>query len=145
MVATASGKTTVFPGLRGARAVGLVDGFLVYVRGDGALMAAPFDVHGLRAGTPLQIADSIAVPSSAWDAPVALSANGSLLYQHGGTASQLVSVDPHGAARVLVDSVQVYSASPAVAGWTPHRRRGAGRRRRRHLDLPTSASTPPNG
>ncbi len=109
VVLTASGKAKVLPGLRGARAVGLVDGFLLYVRGDGALMAAPFDVHGLRAGVPLQIADSIAVPSSAWDVPVALSANGSLFYQHGGTASQLVTVDPHGAARVLLDSVQVYS------------------------------------
>jgi serine/threonine-protein kinase len=109
VASTANGKVKVFPGLRGARAIGLVDGFLVYVRGDGALMAAPFDVHGLRAGAPLQIADSIAVPSSGWNAPVALSVNGSLLYQHGGIASQLVSVDQNGAARVLIDSVQVYS------------------------------------
>lgn len=105
---TETGKVTVLPDLRGARAVGLVDGYLVYVRGDGALMAAPFDTRTLRAGTPLQIADSIAVPSSAWGVPVSLSANGSLLYQKGGNASQMVSVDRRGAARVLLDSVQVY-------------------------------------
>jgi len=109
VVPAASGKPKVFPGLRGTRAVGLVDGFLVYVRGDGALMAAPFDVHRLKAGTPLQVGDSIAVPSSGWDAPVALSASGTLFYQHGGTSSQLVTVDAHGAPRVLVDTVQVYS------------------------------------
>jgi len=48
------------------------------------------------------------VPSSAWNAPIALSASGSLLYQKGGIASQLVSVDQHGMARVLLDSIQVY-------------------------------------
>ena len=105
---TESGKVTVFPGLRGARALGLVDGFLLYVRNDGALMATPFDAGSLRAGPPLQVADSIAVPSAAWNVPAALSANGSLLYQKGGIASQLVRVDQHGATRVLLDSVQVY-------------------------------------
>ena len=101
-------KVTVFPALRGARAVGLVDGYLLYVRGDGALMAAPFDARTLRAGTPLQIADSVAVPSSAWGVPVSMSASGSLLYQKGGNASQVVSVDRRGGTRVLLDSVQVY-------------------------------------
>jgi Tol biopolymer transport system component len=108
VVRTASGKPTVLQGLRGARAFGLVDGFLIYVRNDGALMAAPFDVGSLRAGAPLQIADSVAVPSTAWTAPVALSANGSLLYQKGGIAGQIVSVDQHGATRVLLDTVQAY-------------------------------------
>jgi eukaryotic-like serine/threonine-protein kinase len=108
VVRTASGKATVLSGHRGARALGLVDGFLVYVRNDGALMAAPFDVGSLRAGAPLQIADSIAVPTSTWNVSAALSPNGSLLYQKGGIASQLVRVDPHGATRVLLDSVQVY-------------------------------------
>ena len=50
VVSTASGKTTVFTGLPGARVLGLADGFLLYVRIDGALMAAPFDVSSLRAG-----------------------------------------------------------------------------------------------
>jgi serine/threonine-protein kinase len=109
VASTESGVTRVLSGLSGARALGLVDGYLLYVRGDGALMAAPFDVGRLRAGAPLQVADSIAVPLSAWNAPVALSASGSLLYQHGGIAGQLVRVDLHGVARVLIDSVQVYS------------------------------------
>jgi Tol biopolymer transport system component len=109
VVQTANGKSTVLTGVRGARTIGLAGGFLVYVRVDGALMVVPFDVRRLRAGAPLQIGDSIAVPSSAWNAPVALSANGSLFYQQGGIAGQLVSVDHHGAARVLIDSVQAYT------------------------------------
>ena len=61
-------------GLRGARALGLLDGFLVYVRIDGALMAAPFDVKTLTAGAPIQVLDSIAARS--WLTPAALSAGG---------------------------------------------------------------------
>ncbi|MGH7704117.1 MAG: protein kinase domain-containing protein, partial [Gemmatimonadales bacterium] len=107
VIVTASGKPKVLTGLRGARALGLADGFLLYVRGDGALMAAPFDTRTLRAGPPLQILDSIA--ARAWMAPAALSASGSLLYQLGGLASQLMTVDQHGVARALIDSAQAYA------------------------------------
>ena len=107
VVETATGKSTLLPGLFGARAIGLVDGFLLYVRNDGALMAAPFDPRRLHAGAPMQISDSIAVPASAWSTPIALSANGSLLYQKGGVTSQLVTQNS-GTTRVLLDSAQIY-------------------------------------
>jgi Tol biopolymer transport system component len=107
VVETATGKSTVLAGLPGARAIGLVDGFVLYVRNDGALMAAPFDARRLRAGVPMQISDSIAVPASAWSTPIALSANGSLVYQKGGVTSQLVTLD-NGVAHVLLDSAQNY-------------------------------------
>ena len=107
VVETATGKSTLLTGLSGARAIGLVDGLLLYVRNDGALMAAPFDAGRLRAGAPMQITDSIAVPASAWSTPIALSANGSLLYQKGGVTSQLVTVN-NGTTRVLLDSAQIY-------------------------------------
>ncbi|MES2125164.1 MAG: protein kinase [Gemmatimonadota bacterium] len=107
VIETASGKSTVLKTLRGARAIGYVDGMLLYVRNDGALMAAPFDSKALRAGAPIQISDSIAVPPSAWSTPVALSANGSLLYQKGGIASQVVMVG-RDSTRILLDSAQSY-------------------------------------
>jgi len=107
VVEVATGKSTLLRGLFGARAIGLVDGFILYVRNDGALMAAPFDARRLRAGAPMQITDSIAVPASAWSTPIALSANGSLLYQKGGVTSQLVTVN-NGTTRVLLDSAQIY-------------------------------------
>jgi Tol biopolymer transport system component len=107
VIETATGKSTVLTGLFGARAIGLVDGFLLYVRNDGALMAAPFDATRLRAGAPMQISDSIAVPASAWSTPIALSANGSLLYQKGGVTSQLVTLK-NGTTQVLLDSAQIY-------------------------------------
>ena len=99
-------RPKVFTGLRGARVLGLAEGFLIYVRADGALMAAPFDLGSLEAGPPLQILDSIA--ARYWLSPAALSASGALLYQRGGLASQLVSVDQRGMARPLLDSARVY-------------------------------------
>ena len=107
IISTASGKPKVFSELPGARVLGLAEGFLIYVRIDGALMAAPFDQGTLRVGAPLQILDSIA--TRGWQSPAALSANGTLLYQRGGLASQLVRVDQHGVARVLLDSARVYA------------------------------------
>jgi serine/threonine-protein kinase len=107
VVEMATGKSTVLAGLQGARAIGLVEGYLVYVRNDGALMAAPFDAKRLRAGAPMQISDSIAVPASAWSTPIALSANGSLLYQKGGIISQMVALRG-GITTVLIDTAQNY-------------------------------------
>jgi len=107
VISTATGKPTVFPNLPAARVLGLADGRLIYVRIDGALMAAPFDAGSLRAGEPIQILDSIV--TRGWLTPAALSASGSLLYQRGGLASQLVAVDLHGVAHVLLDSARVYA------------------------------------
>jgi serine/threonine-protein kinase len=100
------GEPKVFSGLPGVRPLGLLDGRLVYVRQDGALMAAPFDVRTLEAGPPLQVMDSIA--ARAWMTPAALSPNGTLLYQRGGLASWLVLVDERGQPRPLLDSARAY-------------------------------------
>ena len=102
-----TGRPKVLAGLSGGRALGLADGFLLYVRVDGALMAAPFDTKSLGAGQPLQVLDSIAARS--WISPAALSASGTLLYQRGGLAGQVVRVDQRGAAQVLIDSARVYA------------------------------------
>ena len=107
VITTATGRPKVFADLPGARVLGMADGFLIYVRIDGALMAAPFDVRTLTAGAPLQILDSIA--ARGWLTPAALSLEGSLLYQRGGLASQLVGVDLHGTASVLLDSARAYA------------------------------------
>jgi Tol biopolymer transport system component len=106
VVTTKDGRPKVLGGLRGARVLGLADGFLIYVRADGALMAAPFDLKTLEAGPPLQVFDSIA--ARYWLSPAALSASGSLLYQRGGLASQLVRVDLRGLATPLLDVARVY-------------------------------------
>ena len=107
VVTVATGVPKVFAALGGGRALGLADGFLLYVRNDGALMAAPFDPRTLEAGAPIQVLDSIA--AGAWTSPAALSASGSLLYQRGGLASQVVRVGERGVSSMLLDSARVYN------------------------------------
>jgi serine/threonine-protein kinase len=101
-----TGESKILTGLSGARALGLVNGMLIYVRSDGALMAAPFDSRTITAGSPIQVGDSVAVRN--WDAAAAISATGTLVYQQGGAASRLARVDQRGAGSVLVDSVRPY-------------------------------------
>lgn len=106
VVNVADGRTKVFTDLRGSRALGLVDDALIYVRADGALMAVPFNARALTVGTPIQVGDSLAV--SSWNAAAGLSQSGAIVYQQGGSAGQLVRVNLHGDASVLVDSVRQY-------------------------------------
>ena len=106
VVRASDGSSTVLPGLPGARPIGLVNGMLVYVRADGALMAVPLDPRTLKVGVPIQVGDSVAVRG--WDAAAALAANGTLVYQKGGVAGMIVRVDERGAATRLIDAVQAY-------------------------------------
>jgi len=101
----ATGKATSMK-LPGASPIGLVDGVLVYVRSDGALMAAKFDTRTRTAEAPIQVGDSVAV--RVWSVGAALSANGTLLYQQGGSTGALVRVDMAGVERPLLDSVRAY-------------------------------------
>ncbi len=103
---TTTGEAKVFQTLQGFRTIGLVNDQLLYVRGDGVLMAARFDTGKLTAGTPVAVLDSVSAPN--WMVPAALSASGTLVYQRGGQASHLVRVDERGEARVLLDSAQTY-------------------------------------
>ncbi len=100
------GKSRLYPQVHGSRVLGTTAGTVVYVRADGALMAAPFNAGTLAIGTPIQVGDSIAVRN--WDSAAALASNGTLLYQEGGSAAQLVRVDMQGIATSLVDSVRPY-------------------------------------
>jgi hypothetical protein len=104
VITVKDGEPKVLSGHPGVRALGLIDGHLVYVRQDGALMAAPFDVRTLKAGPPLQIMDS--PPAGAYLSPAALSPSGTLLYQRGGQASRLVLVAEGGRERPLLDSAR---------------------------------------
>ncbi len=67
-------------GIDGIQALGVLDGHLVYSRDDGALMAVPFDVRGMRTrGDPRQLRDRVL--SSPTGTAVILSTNGNLVYR----------------------------------------------------------------
>ena len=79
----------------------------MYVKNDGLLMAAPFDERSLRAGPPVLVLDSVSVSANV--AAAAVSANGSLAYIRGGGSSEVVAVDTHGQARVLIEEKRAYA------------------------------------
>ncbi len=106
VVSLETGKATILKGLTGWWPLGLLNGQLLYVRTDGALMAAPFDVRTLQAGAPVQVADSIA--TAIGFAAAAISANGTLVYVHSGSIRQLMTVDVHGQARPLMEEQRSY-------------------------------------
>jgi eukaryotic-like serine/threonine-protein kinase len=89
------GTPHIIEGANGASALALIDGVLYYVQADGALMAAVFNQKMYSLGTPLEVADSVAINSSV--AAAAISAAGQLVYARGGLSKQLVRVDDRGA------------------------------------------------
>ncbi|HVT41231.1 MAG TPA: protein kinase [Gemmatimonadaceae bacterium] len=103
-----SGKSTVLKDLDGTFVLGLANSLLLYVSNNGALMAAPFDARSLRAGPPVPIVDSVALAANVAAAAVSVS-SGSLAYIRGSGTSQVVSVDEHGQARVLLDEKRPYA------------------------------------
>jgi len=88
-------------GVLGTRALGIVEGHLVYVRADGMAMAVPFDLKRRRvAGTATPVQDSIRmVNASGGDAAAALTHSGALVFARGALNRRLVWVGKSGAAR----------------------------------------------
>ena len=98
--------TTVFPALSSARVLGVVEGAVLYVQPDGALMAVPINLSARTVGTPMQLADSIMVRR--FSVAAALSASGTLLSVRGGVKRELVRVTPAGVATKLLDVERAY-------------------------------------
>ncbi len=95
------GTPHLINGVKGSSALALIDGVLYYVQVDGALMAATFDPKTYTVGTPLEVADSVAINTGV--AAAAISPAGHLVYARGGLSKQLVSVDERGAASRVFD------------------------------------------
>jgi serine/threonine-protein kinase len=85
-------------GVLAARALGVVDGQLVYVRADGTMMAVPFDVGRRRvSGTPVQVLDSVRmIGAETGYAAAYLTQSGGLVYATGTLNRRLVWVDHDG-------------------------------------------------
>jgi serine/threonine-protein kinase len=106
-VLSMSSHTTSILDATGSHPVGVVGGYLVYANSANALMAVPFDgraAHG--AATPL-INDLVAGAGGIVN--VALSFNGTLIHAIGSAASQVVSVDMHGATRPLLADARAFA------------------------------------
>ena len=97
-------------GLLGNSPLGVIDGNLIYASGTGALMAVPFDERRIRAKTASAalVLDQVSI-SATGASRAALSASGSLVYQTGGGAQQVVLADARGAVRVVVPQARIYT------------------------------------
>ena len=89
--------------------LGTVEGHVVYVDGDGNVMAAAFDTRHLRmTGAPVPVETGVRRLGRG-NAVAALSSTGTLVYADQATAgSRLVLTDERGASRALADQTRLY-------------------------------------
>ncbi|MEO5800169.1 MAG: hypothetical protein ABIZ70_11990 [Gemmatimonadales bacterium] len=103
-----TGEVTVLD-IVGSQPLGIIDGVLVYVNANGALMAVPIDVKKRRVtGTPVQLATDVSVNNGSGLASASLSAAGTIFYQSGIRQSQLVEVGAGVAPSVVLGESQEY-------------------------------------
>src|SRR5437762_132211 len=113
-----TGETKVLD-IGGTRPIGVIDGRLLYVRPDGALMAVPFDVgRRVITGEPAALLDGINVNNAAGAARVAIGGP-TLVYLSGGSATRVAIVDTLGAGRNLTPEPGGYF----YPAWSPDGRR----------------------
>ena len=102
-----TGKATVLD-LHGTFPIGMQQGNLLYLRADGALMAAPFDVKSQKVtGESVALQDGVSL-NGVGSGSVALSDNGTLVYATGTTVRRLVFVDEHGGTRSMTDELRAF-------------------------------------
>jgi serine/threonine-protein kinase len=110
----ATGKSKVLD-LPGTTPLGVADGQLFYVSTTGVLTAVPFDLESLAPnGPPRALIENIDVNTNVGAARVALSDSGTLVYLTGGTSTKLVSIEPDGTSKVMLEH-----ASIAAPAWSP--------------------------
>jgi len=99
-------------GVMGIKALGVIDGRLVYVTADGVAMAVPFDSKKLRtSGTPTPVQDSIRATGTASKSGDAfLTRDGGLVFLRGNENRRLVWVDRSGKTRPAVEAEREYGA-----------------------------------
>ena len=109
MMSLATGEQVVFD-LPGAQPLGIVDGILTYVTPGGVVMGVPIDVRARKiTGTPVQIVSDVAINLGSGLARASLAENGTLFYQSGTRASQVMTVGADGSAHVLVAEARDYA------------------------------------
>lgn len=108
LAATSLDDGKVVPlGIKGAQAIGVVDGQLLFSRGDGMIMAMPFDVQKRRAsGEARLVQDSVrmrGISGGTGLADVFVTDKGALVFARGTAERRLTWVDRSGASTPLID------------------------------------------
>jgi serine/threonine-protein kinase len=109
MMSLKTGERVVFD-VAGAQPLGILDGTLAYVTSAGVIMGVPFDMRRKKmTGTPVQLVSDIVINNTSGLARASLARNGTLLYQSGTQAAQVMMVGADGAARVLLAESREYA------------------------------------
>jgi Tol biopolymer transport system component/tRNA A-37 threonylcarbamoyl transferase component Bud32 len=99
--------------VKGIRPLAVLDGVLVYLQADGAVMAVPIDVPGRKVtGKPVPVLDPVAVASSLnGNSAVFVSSGGALVSGLEGVHSTLMWRDRAGASRTVMPDVRAFSGA----------------------------------
>jgi serine/threonine-protein kinase len=98
-------------GLKGIRPLAVVDGVLVYVRADGAVLGVPLDVpHRRLGGKPLPVLDPVPVVSSNGNSGVFVSRGGALITGDQWGLTQLVWMGRDGSSHPVSEEVRGFAA-----------------------------------
>jgi Tol biopolymer transport system component/tRNA A-37 threonylcarbamoyl transferase component Bud32 len=99
--------------LKGIRPLAVLDGVLVYVQADGAVMAVPIDLsHRKVTGRPVPVLDPVAVSSALnGNSAVFVSSGGALVSGLEGLRSRLTWLDRGGASHPITPDVRAFSSA----------------------------------
>jgi serine/threonine-protein kinase len=98
-------------GVLGAVPVGVIDGRLLYISGDGQVMAVPFDLRTRRtSGTPTLVRDDVGFSSRGSDHDeISMTDAGGLVYLRGNENRRLVWVDRNGKSTPVVETAREFA------------------------------------
>ena len=110
------GGDVAYLGIKAVRPLAIIDGKLIYVQADGAVMAVGIDGGGRKlSDRPVAVLDPVTVvPGNNGNAGIFVSAGGALVTSRGGTRSQMAWISRDGTATPITKEARAYS-SPRIA------------------------------
>jgi serine/threonine protein kinase/Tol biopolymer transport system component len=110
------GGDVTYLGIKAIRPLAVIEGKLIYVQADGAVMAVALDRSGRKvSGRPVSVLDPVnVVPGNNGNAGVFVSSGGALVTSRGGTRSQIAWISRDGTTTPITREAQVYG-TPRLA------------------------------
>jgi serine/threonine-protein kinase len=95
--------------VKGIRPLVVIDGVIVYVQADGAVMAVPFDPKRRAVGAAIPVHDPVPIPpGNNGNSEVFISRGGAMVSARGGTTSRMVWLERTGAVHPVTGSPRGY-------------------------------------
>jgi serine/threonine-protein kinase len=106
------GGDVAYLGIKGIRPLAVIDGKLVYVQADGAVMAVSLDRGGREVrGPPVSVLDPVQVaPGNNGNSGIFVSHDGALVTSRGGTRSQIAWISREGTTTPVTKDAQLFNS-----------------------------------